>query len=158
MRTTIFVVTAIIVLAIVLKLGWRPRSRTHWGMIVGGILALGFIFWIPSCVSDRAKAKAEMQAHAAALAKARAEAPVQTVVQLPDRTTPCTIDIKKVQDIYTDGEAVYMLPPGWPRDKAILYSGKGHLVVEGGNIHAGTWEFWSADPARVALIRIFAVN
>jgi hypothetical protein len=78
------------------------------------------------------------------------------VRQLPDCTTPCTMGIAEIRDIYTDGEPVFMLPPGWSREKAIRYSGKGHIVVEGGNIHIGKWQFWSADdPTKVVLIRVF---
>ena len=77
------------------------------------------------------------------------------VRQFADCTTPCTMDIVEIRDIYTDGDPVYMLPPGWSRPKAILYSGKGHLIVQGGDIHSGHWEFWSADPKRVVLVRVF---
>lgn len=81
---------------------------------------------------------------------------VRQVVQMPDCTTPCTMDITEIRDIYTDSEPVFMLPPGWSRSKAIQYSGKGHLIVEGGDIHSGRWEFWSVDPKKVVLIRVFA--
>lgn len=78
------------------------------------------------------------------------------VLQLPDCKTPCTMKIAEVRDIYTDGEPVYMLPPGWPEEKAIRYSGKGHIVIQGGNIRSGRWEFWSADdPSKVVLVRVF---
>ena len=78
------------------------------------------------------------------------------VRQLPDQTAPCKMTIAEIRDLYTDGEPVFMLPPGWPRSKAIRYSGKGHLIVQGGNIRSGEWEFWSAnDPKKVVLIRVF---
>ncbi|MEI8174684.1 MAG: hypothetical protein WCG28_01910, partial [bacterium] len=80
------------------------------------------------------------------------------VVQLPDQATPCTIDIAEIRDIYTDGEAVYVLPPGWSPDKAISYSGKGHLVIQGGDIHSGKWKFWSADSNKIVLIRVFVMK
>jgi len=78
------------------------------------------------------------------------------VRQLPDCYTPCSMEISEIRDLYTDGESIKMLPPGWDRRNAITYLGRGHLIVEGGNIRSGRWEFWSADPKRVALIRVFA--
>ena len=80
---------------------------------------------------------------------------VAKVVQLPDCATPCIMEIAEIRDLYTDGEAVMILPPGWSRDRAIPYSGKGHLVLSGGNIPPGAWEFWSSDPSKVVMIRVF---
>ncbi len=128
-----------------------------WTWVILIIPCLILLIW--GGYSERAR-RLEIEKQQAAAARVKAieaatTAPVQSVVQLPDRATPCTMDIRKVRDIYTDGEAVYMLPPGWSRERAILYPGKGHLVIEGGNIHAGKWEFWSEDPKKVVLIRIF---
>jgi hypothetical protein len=87
------------------------------------------------------------------------EVVVKKVVQLPDQVTPCTIDITEIRDIYTDGEPVWILPPEWPESRAIYYSGKGHLVIQGGDIHAGEWKFWSATAKNNAvLIRVIAVR
>jgi hypothetical protein len=84
---------------------------------------------------------------------------VPQVVQLPDHTTPCTIDIKEIRDLYTDGYPIWALPPGWPEEKKIFYSGRGHVIVQGGDIHSGTWKFWSADTNKTAvMIRIFALQ
>ena len=80
------------------------------------------------------------------------------VVQMPDCPTPCTMEIEEIRDLYTDGEAIYALPPGWPEEDKILYSGKGHVVIEGGNIRPGTWRFWSVDPAKVVGVRVFQVK
>jgi len=82
--------------------------------------------------------------------------PHQSVQQFPDRFTPCHFEIKEIRDLYTDGEPVYILPPGWSKKDAILYGGHGHLTIEGGNIHAGDWSFWAAgdDPNKVVLIRV----
>jgi hypothetical protein len=77
------------------------------------------------------------------------------VEQLPDRFTPCKIHIERITDLYTDGDPVWVLPARWPKKKAILYSGHGHLVIEGDDIHVGDWEFWSDDPNKVALVRVF---
>lgn len=107
------------------------------------------------------KAKAEEANRVAATAYAANHPPVtrtvgNPVLQMPDRTTPCVIKIKEIHDLYTDGEPIYALPPGWPREKAVLYSGHGHMTLEGGNIHEGDWEFWSADnPKKSVLIRVF---
>lgn len=79
------------------------------------------------------------------------------VRQLPDKYTPCSMEITEIRDLYTDGEPIWALPPEWPRSKAIYYSGKGHVVVQGGEIHKGTWEFWSANqknPKKVVMIRV----
>jgi hypothetical protein len=83
--------------------------------------------------------------------------PANTVQQLPDCYTPCTMEIAEIRDLYTDGEPVFMLPPGWPESRAIRYSGRGHLVLKGGTIRTGEWEFWSAtNPNRTdVLIRVF---
>lgn len=83
------------------------------------------------------------------------------LVYLPDQYTPCEIPIMgTTQDLYTDGEPIYALPPGWSEESAIYYSGKGRLVVTGGNIRSGVWKFWSAnDPERgVVLIRVLVKN
>jgi hypothetical protein len=99
--------------------------------------------------------RAEAEKTAAALRTATMiAAPVPRVevtrqlVQLPDCYTPCSADIAEIRDIYTDGEAIYMLPPGWLHEKAIAYSGKGHITIEGGNIRSGVWKFWAADKGR----------
>lgn len=84
-----------------------------------------------------------------------AEPQVQQLIQVPDKFTPCEIDIQEIHDIYTDGEPVWSLPPGWPESKKIYYPGKGHLVIRGASIHPGVWKFWSADTNKVVLVRIF---
>jgi hypothetical protein len=82
-----------------------------------------------------------------------------TLKQKPDIYTPCIIYINKIQDLYTDGTPVYILPPDWKREDAIYYSGHGRLdiTVKNGykNIPPGDWEFWSDSTNTQALIRVF---
>jgi len=139
------------------------RTVIRW-VVLGLALAFGLWYGHSQFVTARDKAKAEKATAVKAAAEyARTHPPAPptqpaapVVRQLPDCTTPCTMGIAEIRDIYTDGEPVFMLPPGWSREKAIRYSGKGHIVVEGGNIHIGKWQFWSADdPTKVVLIRVF---
>ena len=112
--------------------------------------------------ANATKAEADREATEATAtaptAPAPAPEPVKQVVQMPDCPTPCTMEIEEIRDLYTDGEAIYALPPGWPEEDKILYSGKGHVVIEGGNIRPGTWRFWSVDPAKVVGVRVFQVK
>ena len=81
------------------------------------------------------------------------------IEQMPDQYMPCTVHIGKIQDLYTDGTAIYILPPGWPLSEKIYYSGHGHLIIRGGNIHTGDWKFWVAgDSVRTGLLRIWQKN
>lgn len=120
-------------------------------------LAIGGFFFLAKSFSSKEEKKetpappAKTETHATL----QTVKPVQELVQLPDCPTPCTIEIKKIHDLYTDGEPVYVLPPGWPEKDKILYSGHGHLVLSGGNIHSGQWKFWSTDPSKVVAIRAF---
>jgi hypothetical protein len=86
--------------------------------------------------------------------------PPTNVWQLPYKITPCKIFITKTTELETDGgEPVYVLPYGWPREKAILYSGKGDLILKNKSIEQtinfGDWEFWSSkDPNKPVTIKI----
>lgn len=77
------------------------------------------------------------------------------VVQMPDVHTPCTINITNFHSLII-WEPVYMLPPNWHESRAIYYSGKGDLKLQGGHIPSGEWKFWSADTNNVSVrIRVF---
>lgn len=118
-----------------------------WLIILVAFLITGLLVLMKGCKEKEETKKTEATA---------TTTPVRQVVQLPDCPTPCRIYIRQVQDLYTDGEPVYVLPPKWAEEKKILYKGHGHLILEGGNIHEGWWRFWSAtDPKKVVTIRAF---
>jgi len=134
----------------------HPTAQKIFAVIVVISLLLAVIVEVRGC---NKKAEAKKAADQVAVQKVtNTTLPVRQVVQMPDCATPCTIDIAEIRDIYTDGEPIYALPPGWSESNKIYYSGKGHLVVQGGDIHSGQWKFWSADPSKVVLIRVFVVK
>ncbi len=155
MNTTaisIFLGVVMFALAVIIKTGWRPpsQSKIPWGWIGAGVgMLLVAAFFLRGCNRSKTTPLSTPTI---------APASVRQVVQMPDQTTPCTIDIAEIRDIYTDGEPIWILPPGWSESKKIYYSGKGHLVVQGGDIHSGVWKFWSGDTNKVVLIRIFTLR
>ena len=84
--------------------------------------------------------------------------PMTVVEQFPDCQTPCTVEVKDMRDLYSDGEPIIAIPPGWSESEAIHYSGKGRLVIEGGNIHEGRWTFKSEDPKKTVTVRVFGTR
>ncbi len=96
----------------------------------------------------------------AAIERSQAMHEARSLGQFDDRYTPATLVATSITDVYTDGEPIWVLPPGWPEKDAVYYSGKGRLNLTGGNIHAGTpenpWKFWSAvDREKSVLLRIW---
>lgn len=137
----------------------KVQGAPEWLYVVGvvGIILIALGSWVKGCAERREARQAATAQQQHASAPQSTPKPAKRVVQLPDRMTPCKIWIDEIQDLYTDAEPIYALPPGWRREDAVFYSGKGHMVLSGGNIHAGDWEFWSAeDPSKEVLIRAFA--
>jgi len=137
--------------------GGKMKESMSRGVILLAIFLM-VVFGYRSCQDKQETKKVDEAEEQAATLAAQPPAPAHVVEQFPDCYTPCEIRIEKIRDLYTDGDPIYALPPGWHEDRKILYSGKGHLVVQGGNIRSGLWKFRSADekePDKAVLIRVF---
>ena len=135
--------------------------KQKWIITGIGIFLLGItlgVFYITHSSAEEneeAAQAATKQAEVAKVVQQEQQNMNPVVQQLPDKYTPCQMEINEIRDLYTDGEPIWVLPPEWSESKAIYYSGKGHVVVQGGEIHKGIWKFWSADdPKKVVLIRV----
>ena len=132
------------------------RPSEGWLVLIA-VLTLAALAY-NGCQSWRERKAAEAVVAAESRARYLAAVAVNNKVleQLPDCYTPCEMDIQEIRDLYTDGEPIFALPPDWPEKDAIAYSGKGHLVVRGGNIRSGKWRFWAGeDKKKVVLVRPF---
>jgi hypothetical protein len=158
MILSIIAFIVIVGIAIMVKTGWRPsRPNVPSINLMGIVTKLAVAVLLLSMGSCALSCSYMIFKKATEPSKGSTNTNQEAVQQLPDEFTPCKFYIKGIKDLYTDAEPIYALPPDWPREKAIYYSGKGHVVVkDGGNtIKEGYWEFWSAqDPKKKVLIRI----
>ncbi len=153
---TIFIIITIVVVAIIIKTGWRPSrpSNIRWSWIAVALLVIAIGFGITSCNGRKAKAKTVTQTNL----KSATNAPptttkivkvgkLQKLHKFSDYADGCvTLDIKVFDfNWYPKGGRVTVFPP------------KGDPFVDTPGIDIktdhlpGTWRWCPKDPSAIGV-------